>query len=173
MSPRDPGTLASANSGLLRIASRAKGFLQGHFCPPPFSRNRTWTLPLIQLPASKQLAFLYKKWKCGWIEWNRGIRFFFSDMISKSIPFTKTYGSPEERLPLQHLVIFEKIITSPFLECFCRFRKFQSGSGREWIRESRAYSSWSFRSPLGRAFLWIERWGEGFLTRLKGEGSLP
>ena len=38
---------------------------QGHFCPPPFSRNRTWTLPLIQLPASKQLAFLYKEWKCG------------------------------------------------------------------------------------------------------------
>jgi hypothetical protein len=30
---------------------------QGHFCPPPFSRSRTWTLPLIQLPASKQLAF--------------------------------------------------------------------------------------------------------------------
>ncbi|KAK4336579.1 hypothetical protein RND71_044214 [Anisodus tanguticus] len=38
---------------------------QGHFCPPPFSRSRTWTLPLIQLPASKQLAFLYKEWKCG------------------------------------------------------------------------------------------------------------
>ena len=38
---------------------------QGHFCPPPFSRNRTWTLPLIQLQASKQLAFLYKEWKCG------------------------------------------------------------------------------------------------------------
>ncbi|KAK8292671.1 hypothetical protein V6Z12_D06G135900 [Gossypium hirsutum] len=36
---------------------------QGHFYPPPFSRNRTWTLPLIQLPASKQLAFLYKEWK--------------------------------------------------------------------------------------------------------------
>ncbi|KAF1867966.1 hypothetical protein Lal_00042395, partial [Lupinus albus] len=29
---------------------------QGHFCPPPFSRDRTWTLPLIQLPAGKQLA---------------------------------------------------------------------------------------------------------------------
>ncbi|KAC9255317.1 hypothetical protein E3N88_46116 [Mikania micrantha] len=38
---------------------------QGHFCPPPFSRSRTWTLPLIQLPASKQLASLYKEWKCG------------------------------------------------------------------------------------------------------------
>ena len=38
---------------------------QGHFCPPPFSQSRTWTLPLIQLPASKQLAFLYKEWKCG------------------------------------------------------------------------------------------------------------
>ncbi|KAG6621675.1 hypothetical protein I3842_Q009100 [Carya illinoinensis] len=38
---------------------------QGHFCPPPFSRSRTWTLPLIQLPASKQLAFPYKEWKCG------------------------------------------------------------------------------------------------------------
>ncbi|XP_022853467.1 LOW QUALITY PROTEIN: uncharacterized protein LOC111374931 [Olea europaea var. sylvestris] len=38
---------------------------QGHFCPPPFSRSRTWTLSLIQLPASKQLAFLYKEWKCG------------------------------------------------------------------------------------------------------------
>nr|YP_009228140.1 hypothetical protein AYB38_gp08 [Brassica nigra]AJD85480.1 hypothetical protein BniMp070 [Brassica nigra] len=47
------------------IEDESKGFLQGHFCPPPFSRNRTWTLPLIQLPASKQLAFLYKKWKCG------------------------------------------------------------------------------------------------------------
>ena len=34
-------------------------------------------------------------------------------------------------LPLQHLVIFDKIITSPLLECFCRFRKFHSGSGRE------------------------------------------
>nr|GEW34515.1 hypothetical protein LSAT_5X16561 [Tanacetum cinerariifolium] len=36
---------------------------QGHFCPPPFSRSRTWTLPLIQLPANKQLAFLYEEWK--------------------------------------------------------------------------------------------------------------
>ncbi|RZC92525.1 hypothetical protein C5167_041869 [Papaver somniferum] len=26
---------------------------QGHFCPPPFSQSRTWTLPLIQLPAGK------------------------------------------------------------------------------------------------------------------------
>ncbi|KAI5409128.1 hypothetical protein KIW84_054797 [Lathyrus oleraceus] len=31
---------------------------QGHFCPPPFSRSRTWTLPLIQLPAGKQSASL-------------------------------------------------------------------------------------------------------------------
>lgn len=38
---------------------------QGNLIPPPFSRSRTWTLPLIQLPASKQLAFLYKEWKCG------------------------------------------------------------------------------------------------------------
>ncbi|GJV21439.1 hypothetical protein Tco_1370459 [Tanacetum coccineum] len=36
---------------------------QGQFCPPPFSQSRTWTLPLIQLPASKQLAFLYKERK--------------------------------------------------------------------------------------------------------------
>ncbi|KAI3664945.1 hypothetical protein L6452_43558 [Arctium lappa] len=36
---------------------------QGHFSPPPFSRSRTWTLPLIQLPNTKQLAFLYKEWK--------------------------------------------------------------------------------------------------------------
>jgi hypothetical protein len=33
---------------------------KGHFCPPPFSRSPTWTLPLIQLPASKQLAFLFR-----------------------------------------------------------------------------------------------------------------
>ena len=38
---------------------------QGHFCPPPFSRSRTWTLPFIQLPAGKQLASLYKEWKYG------------------------------------------------------------------------------------------------------------
>ena len=38
---------------------------QGHFRPPPFSRSRTWTLPLIQLPAGKQLASLYKEWKYG------------------------------------------------------------------------------------------------------------
>ena len=38
------------------IEDESKGFLQGHFCPPPFSRNRTWTLPLIQLPAGKQEA---------------------------------------------------------------------------------------------------------------------
>ncbi|KAI3845228.1 hypothetical protein MKX03_024886 [Papaver bracteatum] len=30
---------------------------QGHFCPPPFSQIRTWTLPLIQ--------DLYKEWKSG------------------------------------------------------------------------------------------------------------
>lgn len=57
--------------------------------------------------------------------------FSFQQEHDKSIPFTKTYGSPEERLPLQHLVIFEKIITNPLLECFCRFRKFHGGSGRE------------------------------------------
>ncbi|KAI3987960.1 hypothetical protein MKX01_021074 [Papaver californicum] len=26
---------------------------KSHFCPPPFSQSRTWTLPLIQLPAGK------------------------------------------------------------------------------------------------------------------------
>lgn len=59
--------------------------------PSTFSRSRTWTLPLIQLPASKQLAFLMKVWM------NRH-QFGFADHISKnmhdqSIPFTRFISS--------------------------------------------------------------------------------
>ena len=47
-----------------------------------------------------------------------GETFSFQQYHDKSIPFTKTYGSslpPPPILPLQDLVIFEKIITSPLL----------------------------------------------------------
>lgn len=81
---------------------------QGHFCPPPFSRSRTWTLPLIQLPASKQLAFPLQ----GMEVWrnrhqNRGI-FTLSHFHVKA--------DKKSRL---HPIVMSSLLNLLFLSCYC------------------------------------------------------
>ena len=63
---------------------------QGHFCPPPFSRSRTWTLPLIA--PSQQAVSLPLQGMEVWMNRHQIEEFGFSfqQYHDKSIPDRKS-----------------------------------------------------------------------------------